>query len=34
MMKFWEDWKEKLERKTEKIFESGCAGRMQAAGGS
>ncbi len=30
MMKFWEDWKEK----TEKIFESGCAGRMQAAGGS
>lgn len=30
MMKFWEDWKEKLK----KIFESGCAGRMQAAGGS
>lgn len=29
MMKFWEDWKEKL-----KNFESGCAGRMQAAGGS
>ena len=24
----------RLERKTEKIFESGCAGRMQAAGGS